>query len=339
MRAIPTFGLAALVAIAVASQAPAQDLSHYSSAPGVVNLDDFFVPPADAGKLIFYQYNVYYATNTFRDAGGSKVKELTITGPGGRPVTFDLNVSVEVWTLAPGVIWSPDWKILGARYAATAMIPIGNPSIAGSLKGEIGRGLNIDQSSWGLGDLYVRPLWLQWELDRLDVATSYGFYAPTGKYKTGANDNVGLGFWGHELSGMARYQIDAARTFAAVVAVVGEINNELEGSEVTPGSHVTFTWGLRKDMMDGWFQLGLLGYDTWQVSDDSGPGAPPRSERVRDSVHAAGVQIGVPKLGLAVKYLHEFRAADRFEGQVVTLFFALPLDSVIDRVAGLFDAS
>jgi len=60
--------------------------------------------------------------------------------------------------------------------------------------------------------------------------------------------------------------------------------------------------------------------------------APPPSQRFHDEVHAAGFQIGVPRFGLAFKYLHEFEARDRFEGEVLTLFFAVPLDVIPQRI-------
>ena len=43
---------------------------------------------------------------------------------------------------------------------------------------------------------------------------------------------------------------------------------------------------------------------------------------------------GFPKFGLSVKYLHEFAARARFQGQVVTVTFALPLDKLFEKVVG-----
>jgi hypothetical protein len=58
---------------------------------------------------------------------------------------------------------------------------------------------------------------------------------------------------------------------------------------------------------------------------------------VLDSVHAAGVQIGIPNWGIALKYLHEFEARQRFQGQMVTFTFGLPLDPIVDKVGALFE--
>jgi len=52
-------------------------------------------------------------------------------------------------------------------------------------------------------------------------------------------------------------------------------------------------------------------------------------------VHAAGMQLGVPKWGIALKYLHEFEARQRFQGKIVTFTFGLPLDPLVDLVTGL----
>ena len=36
---------------------------------------------------------------------------------------------------------------------------------------------------------------------RADFIAGYGFYAPTGRYEAGADDNIGLGMWSHEIQG------------------------------------------------------------------------------------------------------------------------------------------
>ena len=85
--------------------------------------------------------------------------------------------------------------------------------------------------------------------------------------------------------------------------------------------------GIREPCAGGRVRIGLrLGAD--QV---------PLLAGVLDSVHAAGVQLGVPKWGIALKYLHEFEARQRFQGQIVTFTFGLPLDPLVDLVKGLVE--
>jgi hypothetical protein len=59
------------------------------------------------------------------------------------------------------------------------------------------------------------------------------------------------------------------------------------------------------------------------VTDDDGADA--RNQDVHDQVHGIGAQLGyaIPRwrLGLVVKYLHEYYAADRFRSQTLTWSF------------------
>jgi hypothetical protein len=324
-----------MLAATLVATAPAHalELSHYAG--GLPNGDDFFLPPPEAGQLLYVQYFMYYTTSTFRDHNGDKIDSVTVTGPGGQPRTVKLNVDIDNFYIAPTLMWAPTWSVLGGRYGAYLVMPIGNPSLAADLETERGRGRSLDQSSWGGGDLFVQPLWLMWSFPHLDVTAGYGFDAPTGKFSPGAADNVGLGFWEHQFQSAIRYHFDEAKTLSAVLAGTFELGHEKDDVDITPGSHFTLNWGVRKNFLDNWLQFAVLGYDTWQTMDDTGSAAPPSDQRFKDEVHAAGFQIGIPKYGLAVKYLHEFEARDRFDGQVVTLFFALPLDVIAEKLGAI----
>lgn len=331
-RKVPTLVMAVVLALGAATPLRAIELSHYFA--GLPNIDDFFLPAPEVGQVIYGQYNLYYETDTFRNSKGKKVKSITIKGPLGNPRTIKVDPNVDNFIIAPLLMWAPDWEILGARYGAFAILPVGNPSIAADLETEIGLGRKIDESSWGVGDLFLQPLWLQWSDKRLDVTAAYGINAPTGKYDAGDADNVGLGFWEHQIQSALRVHLDEAKTFSVVVAGTAEFGHNKEDVDVVPGSHATLNWGVRKNFLNDWLQVAAVGYDTWQITNDHGSDAGPQEKRVKDQVHAAGVQVGIPKFGLAFKYLHEFEAEDRFEGQMFTLFFALPLDPVIAWVQG-----
>jgi hypothetical protein len=92
---------------------------------------------------------------------------------------------------------------------------------------------------------------------------------------------------------------------------------------------------LDKIWLGGMLETAVLGYDQWQVSEDTGADQVRALAGVLDSVHAAGLELGIPKWGVSLKYMHEFEARQRFQGQLVTFTFALPLDPVVDRVRGL----
>lgn len=323
--------VATTIALALLSSASARslELNHYMA--GMPNADDFFLPPPEAGRLIYAQYNVYYGTDTIRNHKGDRIDEITIAGPLNQPRTIDIDFNLDAFYLVPSLVWAPNLTLLGARFGAFAALPVGNPSLAADLNAAIGLGRSIDDSTWAVGDLYAQPLWLMWSFSRADLTASYGFYAPTGKYEGGETDNVGLGFWEHQIQNALRVHLDTKKTFAATVASTFEVAHDKKDADIVPGAHWTLNWAVRKNFFDDWAQLAVLGYDAFQISDDSGDDAPAKDKRHQDQVHAAGIQVGVPKLGLAVKYMHEFGARDRFEGQVVTLLFALPLEVIAEK--------
>ena len=298
--------LIGVLLIALGWQVPARavELSHYL--PGLPNMDDYFLPPKEVGQFVYVQYNVYYHTETIRDRNGNEIKSITVNGPQGTPRTINLDVNVDQVFLVPTFLWAPKWDVLGGRYAAYVAVPVGQPSIESNLETERGRGTGASTSVWDIGDIFVQPLWFMWSFPRegrrpaIDVAAGYGFDAPTGRFHPGAADNVGLGFWEHQLQLPVRFTLDEATATSFVVANTVEVGQEKEkGVEVTPGAHYTLNWGFGRHFFDDWFEASLLGYHTFQITDDTGSGVSASSRGARDELHGIGTQIGIPKFGLA----------------------------------------
>lgn len=322
--------------LTTAGPARAFELSHY--APGIPNIHDYFLPPPEAGEIIYAQYNVYYHSDTIRDLEGDEVDSVTLTGPTGIPRTIDLNVDIDQFWLVPTFVWAPNWNVLGGRYGAYIAIPVGNPSVEANVESERGRGRSAGTEVWDIGDIFVQPLWLMWTLPRegrrpmIDLVAAYGFDAPTGRYHAHAADNVGWGFWEHQIQLPLRVSFDEKHTSTFVLANTFEVGHNKKGVDVVPGAHYTLNWGFTQRFFDHWLEAGAVGYDTFQISNDSGDDADPTGQ---DQLHGAGVQLGVPKLGLSFKYYREFGAVDRVEGDFYTLTFVVPIDLLAQKV-GLY---
>jgi hypothetical protein len=183
---------------------------------------------------------------------------------------------------------------------------------------------------------FVQPLWLGWTLTHWDFAFGYGFYAPTGRYDTEtvtlprgvtvtaeAADNIGLGFWTHQLQGVVTWYPWAHKATAVVAVLTYEIHGDKQDFDLRPGQNLTLNWGisqflpLRQDQQL-LLEVGLTGYSSWQITDDSGSDA--RTPSVHDQVHAVGGQLGLTCVpwgaSLNTHYFGEFAAQDRFQGQV-----------------------
>jgi len=106
---------------------------------------------------------------------------------------------------------------------------------------------------------------------------------------------------------------------AVTTALTYEIHGKKDGFDLTPGQNLTFNWGisqflpLKKDMTL-LLEVGPAGYDSWQITDDSGSAA----NNTRDQVHAVGGQISLVHLpwhaALTFHGFYEFAAKDRFQG-------------------------
>jgi len=310
--------------------AHAAEVGHFNG--GLLNIRDYVVPePGIYGAL----YNYFYTTNQLNDRHGDEINSVTINPRGGPGVTLGVDVNVDLYALAPVFIWVSDWKILGAKYGAAITLPFANASLAAALSTATGRSGTADTASFNVGDMFVQPLWLGWTLPHWDVAFAYGLYAPTGKYNTEtvtfptggsitaeATDNIGYGFWTHQLQGAVAWYPWTHKATAVTAALNYEIHHKKHDFDLTPGQNLTLNWGisqflpLTKDQKL-LLEVGPAGYSSWQISDDTGSDA--RNGDVHDEVHAVGGQLGLTYLpwqaSLNFHGFYEFSSQDRFQGQ------------------------
>jgi len=328
MRRSLRIALAGVVILGSGLDARAAEIGHFNG--GVMNIRDYVVPEPGWYAAV---YNYFYETDRLNDSDGDRVDSVTINPPGGGPgVTLDVDVNVEMYALAPSLIWVTDIEALGLRYGALVTPTFATATVNAGLSTANARGGSVDTNSYGLGDLFVQPLWLGYSLEHWDFAFAYGFYAPVGRYDTDtvdvpllgpvkaeASDNIGYGFWTHQLQGsVAWYPMDNKGT-ALVTALTYETNGKKDGFDLTPGDNLTLNWGLSqflplREDMSLLLEVGPAGYDTWQITDDTGSD----SGNTRDQVHAIGGQLGmsyVPWLtSLNVHGFYDYAAQSRFQG-------------------------
>lgn len=319
-----------LIALIISSNANASEIGHYAG--GLPNIRDVIMPPAPGFYAALYYY--HYSTDQLNNPNGDTINSILINPGPGAGVTLNLKVDVDVNVLSPMFIWVAPEKILGARYAAYIAPSFADSGLEAALSNVNGRGVGTSSSSFGAGDMFVAPIWLGWSLPNWDFGINYGFYAPVGKYDTQtfnlpvvgpvrveSIDNIGYGFWEHQLQGTLAWYPMKNKATAVVTALTYSTSGEKEDFDITPGDTLTLNWGisqylpLKKDMTI-LAELGVAGYDTWQITTDSGSAA----KSPRDQVHGVGGQIGLTHVPwnatLNFHYFCEFYAEDRFQGSV-----------------------
>jgi hypothetical protein len=206
-------------------------------------------------------------------------------------------------------------KFLNARWGVLALPMFNNPNSNIALDFYIGQDTAINQNininSFGLGDFYFQPLWLTWEKSKWAATFSYGFWLPTGKYTVNDPENIGLGYWSHNLRAAGRYKPNATLGFVGAATV--ELNSNQDGVDFTEAAHFTFDYGASYSFTMG-HEVGILGFGGVQLGSDKGEKAfPPKDQYF--GVGLYGSYYFIPgRLGVLSRFMHNFGVRNRFGG-------------------------
>src|SRR5262249_24371872 len=143
-------------------------------------------------------------------------------------------------------------------------------------------------------------------------------------------DNIGYGFWTQQFQGALTTYPWKDRKTAVTTVTTWEIHGNKQDFDLTPGQDLSFTCGVSQyfvpdDRHAFLLEVGPAGNSTWQVTDDRGQDA--HNPDVHDQIHSIGGQLGVTympwKSAVYFRYMQEYGAHDRFQGNVVALNFAV----------------
>ena len=287
--------------------------------PGQFGLNAGVIP--DPG-ITYVNMAINYSAGQLNNASGNPVAAVT----GNYSFWLDENFFIYV----------PKHKILGGYYMPNLNLNYASGSLVADIKPpNLSPPFNLTAAGGGSGfaDMFVTPVNIGWHLGkRVDTTAGYGMVIPTGRFTQGASNNVGSGYWGNFiLSGTTVYLTKNKGTTANLFAG-WESHGNKAGTNIVPGQAFNMEWGLgqvlplKKDF-SRLLQLGVVGYDQWQVSHSSGtlflgpgPGIPESSIPFY-SVHAIGGQANfiLPKKNFVafVKGYDEYRALARPQGRTI----------------------
>jgi hypothetical protein len=155
----------------------------------------------------------------------------------------------------------------------------------------------------------------------------YTFYAPTGRYEIGADDNLGQGFWTHQFQLPAYFYMMEQAT-ALVIITTFEFNSKVKDSEARAGNRFTLEYGISQYFTE-WLEVEVMNGHNWQISDDTGENAWWNGTRFdsRDSKSTFSVGVGVwtlkGMLNLRPKYIMDYAVRQRFRNQFVSFSLIL----------------
>ncbi len=236
----------------------------------------------------------------------SKGPDGEVLGTGNNSVVMDMN------TLA----WVSKKKILGAKFSMTATVPVARNSLTSDVTGPVSGG-------GGLADSYYQPFILGWQESRFAIRAVYGFLAPTGQFRNGANDNVGSGYWTHAFSSGQTFYLTKNKATSISAFQMYEVHTTQKSTSIHPGDTLDLDYSVMHSLSLGGekrVQLGLVGYNARQTTDKTGPTITPEQSKAHYKVNALGVGSNLhlsAKINVGFKYFKEFANRSTFQGQSI----------------------
>lgn len=231
-----------------------------------------------------------------------------------------VEADLQSWVVTTRLMWGTGLEVAGARHAMYLSVPVAAAETEATLtlrrpaQAPVEQQLNGEQT--GLGDVYLTPLALGWRKGHWNFKWLETLTIPSGNFDAGDSLNISRNYVAL-LSGLgATYRpVESglelnARTGYIVSWENPETNYET-GDEWFMDGSLAWRWS-------SGFTAGVAGYAIEQVTDDRGSGAV--FGGLRGSVRAAGPVLrlmtttGSRNLVWIAKWLHEFDAVDRFEG-------------------------
>jgi hypothetical protein len=179
--------------------------------------------------------------------------------------------------------------------------------------------------AFGLGDLTLIPAILFWNRGNFHFALAEYIVTPTGEYDTDDLANTGLNYWTFDTDVAATYlNPETGQDYSINIGY--NFNTENSDTDYQTGQELHIDYMINQFLSESW-AIGIHGFYLKQVSGDSGDGA-----RLGDfKGEAAGVGPAVlwstkglgREVTIIAKWLHEYHAERRIEGDHVFVSFAM----------------
>ena len=304
---IPEFLI--LFLLSAVSLSRAQQKGQYVPGQYGLNAGVALMPPPG---FTFVNLDFNYSANALKDSRGSAI-----------PVKG----TYSFWAVENMFLYAPESKILGAKFSSLAMVNFANGSLTADIQSA---NFGLSGGGEGISDTWVQPFNLGWHFPRVDTWVGYAFVAPTGQFSPGSTSNVGSGYWGNNFASGTTFYVTKNKATQMNLATNWEFHGTKRQTNIIPGQAFTMEWGIGqiiplKKNLSRLAQVGVIGYDQWQVTANQGSTA----NFPFYSMHAIGLQTNfiAPAKGFSAffKYLPEYLVKASTQGRTFVFGFSWTL--------------
>jgi hypothetical protein len=307
MKKILTLGITVtlLFLYVVATQAAEGGYSNY--VPGTYG--DFAAAVEPPTKLTIRNDLYYYHADTDRS-----VHSGIIEGD------VDIEFIMDFLT----ILYKPDVEVFGAHYAFGVFIPFGRVDIeADTSIGELERRQQDD--TFGIADLTLIPAVFFWNHGNFHFTLAEYIVTPTGSYDEDDLANVSLNYWTFDTDVAVTY-LNQKTGQDYSINIGYNYNTENTDTDYQSGQEFHIDFMINQFLSESW-AIGIQGFYLKQLTGDSGDGAILGDFKAE----VAGVgpallwntKINDQEVSFIAKWLHEYHAERRLEGDHVFVSFAM----------------
>jgi hypothetical protein len=234
----------------------------------------------------------------------------------GADLTFLMNFTT--------LLYKPDVKLFGAQYAAGVFVPLVNLDIDANLSVG-GMTVNSSDSASGLGDIALVPIALYWTKGNMHMSFAEFIIMPVGDYSISNSINNGLNYWSFDTNFALTYlNPETGRDLSFNLGYI--YNTENGDTDYQTGQELHLDVAFNQFFSDT-FAIGVHGYYLKQITGDSGSGALLGDFKAEAAAIGPALlwstKLGDQDVSFIAKWLHEFNAENRLEGDHIFLSFAL----------------
>ncbi len=249
-------------------------------------------------------------------------------------VSVKANVALDVFSM----LWVAPQEFLGGQFGVGALLPVGNQTVDVNIDARsaltfpngrtLARGgsFGVSDNTFAAGDP-LAVAFIGWSSGNWHWKLTGLVNVPIGSYNKVDLVSMGFNHWAADLTGSLTW-LDPKSGLEVSVAPGITFNGENPDTHYTSGNEFHIEAALMKHFTKD-FAIGVAGYYYKQITDDSGSGAvlgPFRGE-----VAAIGPNltynflVGKVPVLTSIRWLHEFNATNRLEGDAGFFTLTIPL--------------
>ncbi len=290
------------------------------------------VPPPGT---YFTTYEYFYTG----DASATAAAGIVIDQIGAQAnVQANVEVDADIFISIPTFLWVAPGQVLGGNAGFGVLIPFGSQDISADVDAlatlnlpdgrTFGRGAHfrLDDDTFAFGDP-VLTAFLGWHRGNWHWKVAGLLNVPVGSYDKDNLANMGFNRWGFDASAAVTW-LDPAIGLEVSTAAGFTFNGRNPDTDYRTGTEFHVEAAIMQHFSKT-FAVGLTGYHYDQITGDSGGGAALGDFKGRVSAIGPNINYtflaGQIPVSTSLRWLHEFEAKNRLEGEAFLFTAAMPL--------------